>query len=204
MANLEHKNITNVDLHEPKDINSAAVDTVYVSDGAGSGTWKIAPTPVVLFQQTADKTVIDTVTETTLLATGVGTMTLPANIVKVGSSFRINMQGRISDTATPTLEFKIKLGGITVVSTGAITLGAVSDDHWILIFTGVVRSVGTTGTLMGTGTFLTEQNDHFGLTVAAPITIDTTVDQVLDVTVTWGTANVSNTITSQTATVFIN
>lgn len=36
---IEHKNITNADLHEPKDVSSAVTGTVYVADGAGSGDW---------------------------------------------------------------------------------------------------------------------------------------------------------------------
>lgn len=37
---VAHKNLTGTDLHEPKGVAAAAVDKVYVSDGAGSGTWK--------------------------------------------------------------------------------------------------------------------------------------------------------------------
>ena len=38
----EHNVLTDPDLHEPKGIAAAAVDKVYVSDGAGSGDWKEA------------------------------------------------------------------------------------------------------------------------------------------------------------------
>lgn len=34
-----HKDLTGADLHEPKGIASAPVKSVYVADGAGSGTW---------------------------------------------------------------------------------------------------------------------------------------------------------------------
>lgn len=36
---IEHKNISNADLHEPKGVSGANVDEVYVANGAGSGTW---------------------------------------------------------------------------------------------------------------------------------------------------------------------
>lgn len=39
MANVQHASLTGADLHEPKGADSASVDTVYVSDGAGSGAW---------------------------------------------------------------------------------------------------------------------------------------------------------------------
>lgn len=39
MANVSHASLTGSSLHEPKGADSAAVNTVYVSDGAGSGSW---------------------------------------------------------------------------------------------------------------------------------------------------------------------
>ncbi len=36
---IEHKNLTGVELHEPKGADAAADGTVYVADGAGSGAW---------------------------------------------------------------------------------------------------------------------------------------------------------------------
>lgn len=41
---MEHRNIPNDGLHEPKDIVFAAAGQVYVADGAGSGTWRTPPT----------------------------------------------------------------------------------------------------------------------------------------------------------------
>lgn len=37
---VEHANIINAELHEPKDVSAATVDKVYVSDGAASGDWE--------------------------------------------------------------------------------------------------------------------------------------------------------------------
>ena len=42
---IQHKNISEADLHESKGVSTALVDTVYIADGAGSGAWsKIDPT----------------------------------------------------------------------------------------------------------------------------------------------------------------
>lgn len=38
---IQHSLLTGANLHEPKGVASATVNKVYVSDGAGSGTWKI-------------------------------------------------------------------------------------------------------------------------------------------------------------------
>ena len=43
MANIEHKNITDAERHEPKGASTATIDQVYASDGAGSGTWREVP-----------------------------------------------------------------------------------------------------------------------------------------------------------------
>lgn len=41
MADQQHSTITDPHVHEPKGASTAANATVYVSNGAGSGTWKI-------------------------------------------------------------------------------------------------------------------------------------------------------------------
>lgn len=35
-----HSSLTGTDLHEPKGVAAASVNTVYVADGSGSGTWQ--------------------------------------------------------------------------------------------------------------------------------------------------------------------
>lgn len=36
---VSHKDIAEANLHEPKGVSTATLDTVYVADGLGSGTW---------------------------------------------------------------------------------------------------------------------------------------------------------------------
>ena len=35
-----HSSLTGADLHEPKGVESASIDTIYVADGVGSGAWE--------------------------------------------------------------------------------------------------------------------------------------------------------------------
>ncbi len=42
MSTIQHKNIENSKLHEPKDISLAVANKVYVSNGSGSGSWEYA------------------------------------------------------------------------------------------------------------------------------------------------------------------
>lgn len=39
MADVQHRDIPDSELHEPKGVAGANVNTVYVADGAGSGSW---------------------------------------------------------------------------------------------------------------------------------------------------------------------
>lgn len=39
-----HQDLTGADLHEPKGITTASVNTIYVANGSGSGTWKTIDT----------------------------------------------------------------------------------------------------------------------------------------------------------------
>lgn len=193
---VEHVDIADPNIHEPKDIGAALVNQVYTADGAGSGAWA-APVISEAFEQTADKVIANSVVETSIIGTGVGTLIIPAGTLKVGQRVTLMAQGIISDTATPTFELRYKLNGVEILTSGAQTLGAISDDHWVLDVDFVVRSIGVTGSIMPSGGFLTEQNDHFGLVVLAAVTLDTTIAQTVDVTGEWGAASASNTITSQ-------
>lgn len=40
MATISHKNLTGSQIHEPKGADSATANKLYVSDGAGSGSWQ--------------------------------------------------------------------------------------------------------------------------------------------------------------------
>lgn len=44
MANVNHSDITDPNIHEPKGVSSADLGEIYVADGAGSGSWQIIPT----------------------------------------------------------------------------------------------------------------------------------------------------------------
>lgn len=37
---VAHRDLTGADLHEPKGVATASIDTIYVADGSGSGSWK--------------------------------------------------------------------------------------------------------------------------------------------------------------------
>jgi hypothetical protein len=151
-----------------------------------------------IFVQTADKTIANTVTETTILGTGDGTLTLPANFFVAGKTIKFDIQGYHSSTGNPTVTVKIKLGG-TVIATGTGSSGNGSTDGFTIAGTITCRTTGAGGTVVAAG-FYDEWHTNglkIGLVQTGTTTIDTTTSQVLDITVTWGTAAAGNTITSQ-------
>lgn len=43
MANVQHRDLAEANLHEPKGVSLASANTVYVATGSGSGTWDKVP-----------------------------------------------------------------------------------------------------------------------------------------------------------------
>ena len=88
---IEHKNITDPNIHEPKGAAAASVGQVYVSNGAGSGTWK----RLGGWAKYADSTYTS---GSPLAVTGGATVTLPNNGAGAGTNTS-NLSGAF-DTST--------------------------------------------------------------------------------------------------------
>lgn len=158
------------------------------------------------FTATASATVANTTTETSILGTGVGTKTLPANFFVAGKTLRVVVKGHIADTGTPTLRIRCKLGSTTIVDTGAQTLLAITGTRGFEAeFLLTCRTTGASGTVFGQGDFQYNSAAVTGNVIDAPntaaTTVDTTASQAVDVTATWGTASASNTITGTNVTI---
>lgn len=161
-----------------------------------------------VFTQTADKTVTNTVTETSIIGSGVGTMTIPANYFQIGKTLRLRVGGIYSTpiASTPSVLIKVKLSATTIatVTTTGLLSGASN-----LEFDGEVaitcRSTGASGTVMvhgdieyATGVGGTISVDPLN-NVGATTVIDTTASKLLDVTVTWDTNTTTRIIKSTIA-----
>jgi hypothetical protein len=148
------------------------------------------------FVQTASKVVASTVAETTLVAAGVGSMTLPANKLAVGKTLFITAGGFISDTATPTFRVRVKIGGVLILDTGAVTFsGTIANNQWSIVAAITCRTAGVGGTVIGQGSFREEPDNRAGMANLAPVVVDTTIANLVDVTWEWGTSDPANTIT---------
>lgn len=154
-------------------------------------------TKPALFTQTASVTVANTTTETTLVGSGVGSMTLPANFLTVGRVLKVRVWGVHSATGAPTIRIKVKVGGTAILDTTAVTSNndtntAFQVEAWI-----TCRTTGGTGTIIGQGKYEEISHAAFPMSATATTTVDTTATQAVDVSLTWGTAAAGNT---QTAT----
>ena len=156
--------------------------------------------PGVLFTATADKTVTNTASETSLLPTGVGTLTLPANFWKVGKTIRVSLLGdHTMDPTPPTTVIRVKLGSTEILANASFTDANNSNQFFRLNAVLTCRTLGVSGTIAAHGEFVMHEGsgaqDARYLDQAAPVVVNTTVSQVLDVTVTFGTADSGSSIT---------
>ena len=150
-----------------------------------------------LYIQTNSVTVANTVTETTLVGTGIGTVTLPANFFAIGKSLRLALTGFHSSVATPTVTVRLKLGATTIIDSGATASGNGANDGFVLNLILTCRTIGGTGTVVAQGLYqeIHSSGARVELVELTSDTIDTTASQAVSVTFQWGTASASNTVT---------
>jgi hypothetical protein len=139
----------------------------------------------------APSTVItNTITETTFSN---GTVTIPANTLKVGDVIRIRAQGTAPATnSTDTLTINLKLGATTIATTGALDVA--NNDVFVLDIYLTIRTIGAAGTFVANGqvTIGTPGTATFKVVNLASTAIDTTAANTLTVTATWSVANAGN------------
>lgn len=160
------------------------------------------------FTQTNTVTVANTVTETAISGTGIGSLTLPANQLKVGKNLRVRAWGVLSSKAAAAgnLTIKIKLGSTVILSTTAIALTtSLSNNLWQLDSDMTCRAVGGSGTIMAQGVFRTVNtlaDIAEGMSNGtSTITVDTTGTLALSVTAQFSVNDVANTISCTNLTV---
>jgi hypothetical protein len=160
----------------------------------------------VVFSGTADKTVANTASETSLIPTGVGSATLAADAFSVGRVLKIRLAGKYSSKGTPAgnITLKIKLGSTVVNASAAHAVDASeTDQSWRMEVCITCRTTGATGTVIGQTAWehAALNAGNTGMEVAqmvatGVVTINTTTSLAVDATAQWSTADASNTITT--------
>ncbi len=145
-----------------------------------------------LYSQTVQSATVTGTTETSIIGTGVGALTIPANAFKVGDSFHGKIGGIISDTANgDDITLRIKTGATLLASTGVFALDttAAAGEGWEMELDFTIATLGATGSICTNGNFAyTKTGDKkvSGTVFQDVQPIDTTIANTLDVTVEWG------------------
>lgn len=150
----------------------------------------------ILFTQAAAVTVANLDTETTLVSTGEGSLTIQKNSFSVGKTFKVKALGFYSTTGTPTITLKFKAGSTVLVNSGALaTANNSSNAGFSFEALVTVYSLGASGTTYGQGVCIQDNLAPQLATNTSTVTLDTTANQALNVTAQWSAASASNTIT---------
>ena len=161
-----------------------------------------------LYAQTALGTPIVTASnEASLIGTGVGALSVPANAFKVGDSFVAKMCGRLTCANNQILHFRVRSNGVVIIDALEYTLATTTDKYFDLVLDFTVTKIGAAGVaeLFANGMFTYNKNAglaiegaHFGQ--VSNTVFDTTVNNSLTITAQWITSNDANTIRSQNFT----
>lgn len=100
-----------------------------------------------LFTSTVDATNNATASDTTLIGSGVGSLTTTANYFSAGQSIVMLVKGVVSTAVTPdNLTIKIKAGNVVVASASGVGLtGALSSANWEIVALVTCRTSGASG-----------------------------------------------------------
>lgn len=168
-----------------------------------------------IFTQLASKTVGSDGEEHSLLDVEhcAGSLLIPANSLKAGNTIRATIRGKISShSVAPTTTLKFKVGHIEIIddvptmvyveliaNAGLLTanLNGIYFETNILI---TVRAIGTTGKMIldGNSFFKDAINISAGIQrvlMGNEVTVNTSLDNTIDMTYLFDAANESNTIT---------
>ncbi|MDB0072644.1 hypothetical protein N9E79_00015 [bacterium] len=159
-----------------------------------------------MFSQTAATAPISATTvETDLFNGGVGTLTVLANTLNAGDSFKVTMGGNISSANNQGLRIRTSLGGVIIEDSGFRDMVIHNNDVWILSMNYTIREIGGVGsasvytlgefsTIKAAGDVVT----GFSFSESNDTTFSTTVDNILNITVEWETNNANNSINTET------
>lgn len=152
-----------------------------------------------LFSQTSSSAAATGISETSLIGDGVGGLTVPANMFRVGDSFHAKMGGRISCANNETLQIFVKADGVLLEDTGVMTISATNEDFWEIEIDFTIQAVGGVGvaSIVSNGQFVYVRNSTLdykgvGFNFTNNTSFDTTIANALEITAKWGSDNVLN------------
>lgn len=153
------------------------------------------------FGAIATATVGNTITETSIIGGVIGSQTVAANAFTAGRSMLLYAWGNLGDTGVPTLQIRAKLGGVTILDTGAFNIGLITGTTlWQMSCYLTCRSngAGGTGIAQGIFTYFTTAGVQTNQQMVNTTTfaLNTTTTNVVAATAQWSVADPLNTISS--------
>jgi collagen type VII alpha len=175
--------------------------------GMTGATGQTGPTGLPgLFAQTADSSAVGaTTTELSIIGSGVGGLSVPANGFSIGDSYRVSLDGIMSCVGSATIHIHVRTtGGVILCDTGVIALDAATGRNWNLGLDFTIRSIGASGSAsISSGGVFSYVKDG-GVTYEGYVfsnvnntTFDTTIMNTLSVSAQWNTNNAGNSIYSR-------
>jgi hypothetical protein len=157
-----------------------------------------------LYAQTVNSTIITATTdELSLIGSGLGNLSVPANGFQVGDSFRADLGGILSSKNNDTIRIRVKSGSVVLGDSLAQTLPSSTNSIWQLALNFTVRQIGAEGvaSIVTLGEFhdtKTSNNtqEGFAFNTVNATTFDTTVLNTLDVTAQFSSTDALNSIYS--------
>lgn len=154
-------------------------------------------------QITDSADVINTIVETSILGTGIGTLSVPENTFQIGDTFHLKMCGVISSKNNAQLTIRLHANGLDLATTGILTLVTSSKQVWELAVDFTIRQIGG----IGIAEIVTNGNFNYKGNASASFegvnfrginnsTFNTTIPNTLDVVAQWGSADPLNSIFS--------
>jgi hypothetical protein len=200
----------NLPISSLPELTAITATAEYVVELSGT-TYKIkqetlSPLPTVygLYSQTGNSVIVSATTvESSVIGGGVGTLTVPENGFKIGDSFRADFGGLLSSKNNDTIRVRIKAGSVVLADSLAQTLTASVNDVFQLIVNFTIRKIGgpNVAEIVTLGVFHTEKQSNgtprgFAFNTLNNTTFDTTVSNILDITVEFSSNSVLNSIYS--------
>jgi hypothetical protein len=155
-----------------------------------------------VFAQTSNSTPITATTvESSLIGTGVGTLSVSANAFGIGDSFTGNMSGIMSSQNNDTLTIRVKSGSVILAESDPFVLPSITNQVWNLILGFTIRTLGGVG-VASISTFgemhilklASGTQEGFGFSEINNTTFNTTISNTLSVTAQWSSNNANNSI----------
>lgn len=162
-----------------------------------------------LYSQTQNSSTITHASgEASIVGSGVGSLSVPANYFAVGDTFKLSIHGDISSANNAQLRIKLKEGALTIGQT-TVTLSSTTNQHFNIDATFVVRSIGGPGvaSLLTTGSFTYSKSSNnnpeaFYFDNLNNTSFNTTIVTTLDITAEWLTPEGGNQLFTQSLNLY--